>query len=87
MIAFDALSTFVVAVVQREAAGDRAGTTGHRLMHINELPEPTYRNVRELVGLLVGRNGASRFDDGLRLMLAGIEAKSAQRDAAPPREQ
>jgi AcrR family transcriptional regulator len=79
--ALDALTSFVVGFAQRKAERRlRSTQSAERLARIRALPDDEFRTVVELAGQLVTWDSDRHFEDGLQLVIGGIE----QRVSAAP---
>jgi TetR/AcrR family tetracycline transcriptional repressor len=74
--ALDVLASYAVGATQRKAAV-RAGSPreGARLQRLRQLPAEDFPTVIELAGELVTIDLKHDFEDGLRLVIDGIEAR------------
>jgi len=67
------LTSYSVGATQRQAEQrSGAGVQAQRLRRLLELPPEGFPNVRELIGELVTVDSELSFEDGLRLVLAGL---------------
>jgi hypothetical protein len=68
---------------QRQTGARSTETLAERLAAVAELPGDQFANVRELGETFLLRHGEAQFDDGLTLLIEGIEARvRAKGDAA-----
>jgi AcrR family transcriptional regulator len=74
--ALDVLASYAVGSIMRHAA-IRAGSPGEgrRLGRLRALPAEEFPHVRELAGELVTVDLTMSFEDGLRLLIDGIERR------------
>jgi AcrR family transcriptional regulator len=78
--ALDAITSYAVGATQRKAELRRGmAVDGERLRRIRELDPEGFPTIRELVGELVTVDFDHSFEDGLRLVLDGIERRSERR--------
>ena len=76
--ALDALTSFVTGFAQRKAERRlRSRQSAERLAKIRALPADQFRTVTELAGQLVTWDSERHFDDGLALVIGGIEQRIA----------
>jgi AcrR family transcriptional regulator len=75
--ALDVIASYAVGSTLRLAAA-RAGSSGQgkRLERIRELPAEDFPRMRELAGELVTVDFTLTFEDGLQLLIDGIEARA-----------
>jgi AcrR family transcriptional regulator len=74
--ALDTITSYAVGATQRKAELRRGSTANDaRLGRIRELPRESFPTVRELVGELVTMDFEHSFEDGLRLVIDGIERR------------
>lgn len=77
--ALDVVTCYATGYSQRKAELRRRETAQDlRLRRLRELPEDGFAAVRELSGELVGLDFEHSFEDGLGLILDGIEARAAR---------
>jgi AcrR family transcriptional regulator len=72
--AFVALTSYVVGFVQREHG---SGHQARRLTAIDELPRDEFPHIAGLAGSLVIADRERHFEDGLDLLIRGIESRAA----------
>lgn len=76
--AYDALVSYARGFNQRHTGGPPgASTISHRLSAIRELRREEFPHLVKLAGPLVARDPDKHFDDGLALVIAGIERQIA----------
>jgi AcrR family transcriptional regulator len=74
--ALDTITSYAVGATQRKAEQRRGSTAdAARLTRIRELPPESFPTVRELVGELVTVDFEHSFEDGLQLVIDGIERR------------
>jgi AcrR family transcriptional regulator len=74
--ALDALTSFVVGFAQRKAERRlRSAQSAERLARVRALPVDEFRIVVELAGQLVTWDSERHFEDGLQLVIGGIEQR------------
>ena len=74
--AFNALLSYTMGFTQRQTGAHSAETLAERLAVVEELPEHSFANVRELGETFLLRHGEEQFEDGLSLLIEGIEARA-----------
>ena len=77
--AFNALLAFTMGFTQRQIGAHSDETFQTRLAAVQELPAAEYANVRELGETFLLRHREAQFDDGLALLIEGIEARARAR--------
>jgi AcrR family transcriptional regulator len=78
--ALDVITNYAAGFTQRKAELRRRATAKEGRMHrLGELPEDEFATVRELSGELVDLDFQHGFEDGLALILDGIEARIVAR--------
>jgi AcrR family transcriptional regulator len=86
--AFDTLRSFTTGFTLRESARNqpKAPRSLYRLHDLESLPPEEFPQVRALAGLLIVADADERFEEGLALLIAGIEhtiADSSEGSPAP----
>jgi AcrR family transcriptional regulator len=71
--ALDSLTSYAVGATQRKAEQRRRTAQDDRLARLRRLPADSFPIVRELAGELVTVDFAHSFEDGLQLLIDGIE--------------
>jgi AcrR family transcriptional regulator len=78
--ALDVIASYAVGSTLRLAAARAGGSgQGKRLERIRELPAEDFPRMRELAGELVTVDFTLTFEDGLRLLIDGIEQRVGHR--------
>ena len=74
--AFEALTSFTAGFTLREAArASRPEQSGERLGRIQSLPADEFPHVVGLAGLLASRDLEQRFEEGLAMLIRGMESR------------
>jgi hypothetical protein len=74
--ALDTITSYAVGATQRKAEQRRVSAAdAARLQRIRELPPESFPTVRQLVGELVTVDFDHSFEDGLQLLIDGVERR------------
>ena len=74
--AFDVLTSYTMGFTQRQAGTRSEETLARRLAVVQELPAEEFANIRELGETFLMRHSDRQFEDGLELLIAGLEARA-----------
>ena len=74
--AFAALTSFTIGFTQRQTGARSEETLAARLAVVEQLPRAQFANVSGLAGTFLVRHSDRQFEDGLDLLIAGLEARA-----------
>jgi AcrR family transcriptional regulator len=78
-VAFGTLTSYTIGFSQRQTGTRSEQTLAVRLSVVEELPAERFRNITELGSAFLLRHSDRQFEDGLHLIIAGIEAGAGRR--------
>jgi AcrR family transcriptional regulator len=79
--AFAALTSYTIGFTQRQTGAHSEDTLAARLAVVGELPAERFRNVVELGGTFLVRHSDPQFEDGLALLIEGLEGRATRAGA------